>query len=392
MLLRREDMNRALLLVALAALAGCSSNRPAAPAASQPAAPNEQQSDAEAPEAEAKNPLAEKADELFSGAAKEGTFAGSVVIVDGGKTILVKGYGDADRKNKKPNETATIFRIGSLTKQFTATAILALADDGKLSVTDPVSKFFPEYPKENLVKDGVEVTLHHLLSHTSGLPDGRKTEYFGANVWKKPIDVDALIGEAKLLPLVRKPGAKFEYLNYGYLLLGVVVERVSGQGYESFVRSRFFEPLGMKDTGTILPADKKEREATGYYKAKSGSFQTIKSDPTFRDRDLSFAFGSGQIYATAGDLALWERALEDGKVKGQDLLFKANLDGYGYGWAIENAGGVEHFWHNGAISPLGFSSFFVRVPSKQRMIAYLSNLDIDITAHLEAKVAELAIE
>jgi D-alanyl-D-alanine carboxypeptidase len=385
-------MRRALLVGLLLALAGGCSRRQTSSAVDQPPSQSEQAAPSGDASREQTSPLAQKVDALFADAARDETFSGSVVVVDAGKTVLLRGYGKADRENAKLDAADTIFRVGSLTKQFTASAILALAKDGKLDVGDPVAKFFPEYPKESLVKEGVEVTLHHLLSHTSGLPDGRETDYFKANVWKLPIDKGAVIAHTRSLPLVRKPGTKFEYLNYGYFLLGIVLERVSGESYEGFLRRRFFAPFGMKDTGTLLPTDAKDRAALGYHKALLGGLTTMARDPSFRDRDVTFAFGSGQIYSTVSDLALWDRALADGKVTGQEQLFKANLDDYGYGWVTGSAKGVAFAWHNGALSPLGFSSFLIRIPSKQRMIAYLSNLDIEVTEPLEAKVAKLAID
>jgi D-alanyl-D-alanine carboxypeptidase len=335
--------------------------------------------------------IARKVDALFESETKKGNFAGSVVVVDGGDTVFTKGYGEADREGSKDNTADTIFRIGSLTKQFTAAAILALASEGKLHVNDPLARFIPEYPKKNLVRDGVEVTLHHLLSHTSGLPDARETEYFKNNVWRRPIDSDRLLAQAKLRPLVRTPGTKFEYLNSGYLLLGVVIERVSKTSYDSFLRSRFFTPLGMRSTGTLLPADLRDRAAVGYYRAESGGLLSMAREANFGDRDVTFAFGSGQIYSSAGDLARWEHALQSQKVQGENLLFTPNLEGYGYGWTIEDVNGVQRIWHNGALSPLGFSCLMVRVPSKKRMIAFLSNFDTDLTEDIELKVADLAL-
>jgi CubicO group peptidase (beta-lactamase class C family) len=345
-------------------------------------------SEAEPP---APNKLAVDVEAFFTKAEKDGTFTGSVVAVDGGKVVLEKAFGPADRAKKRPNAKDTIYRIGSVTKQFTASAILALAEDGKLSVDDPVSKYFPEYPKTNLTFDGVEPTLHHLLSHTSGIADGRSTEWFKDHVWFTKIDPKEYLAEAAKLPMKRKPGASFEYNNWAYYLLGLVVERVSGKPYETFMKERFFTPLGMTDTGTILPADKRERTAHGYQE-KNGKFSTLDDDPLFADRDLTFAFGSGQIFSTVSDLAKWDRALaaRTALPKLEDQLFKPNLDDYGYGWVMETSGGVAVQWHNGAISPLGFTALVVRVPAKDRFVAYLANLDTDIVSVLEQDVIALA--
>jgi len=378
-----------LLLVAACADSAASVQPP--PPETADAAPSEPV-DGSVPEPATPHPLAVKADALFTEAFENGSFSGSVAVVEAGATVFAKAYGSAVREGATPNTVDTIFRIASLTKQFTASAILALAKDAKLSVTDPVSKYFPEYPKANLEKDGVEVTLHHLLSHSSGLPTADRTKYYFDNVWDRPIDKDLLIAEAKLLPLAQKPGTKFQYLNYGYFLLGVVIERVSGQSYEAFLRTRFFDRLGMNDTGAILGAAATPRAAVGYHPTASGSLETMTDDPTFRDRDLTFAFGAGQIYSTVSDLARWERALGAHEIAGEEQLFTPNLNGYGYGWFEKKKGSLVYYWHNGALSPLGFSSFYVRVPSTQRMVVYLSNLDLEMTTDLQGKVAALAVE
>jgi CubicO group peptidase (beta-lactamase class C family) len=168
---------------------------------------------------------------------------------------------------------------------------------------------------------------------------------------------------------------------------------VSGQSYEAFLKARFFDPLGMKDTGTVLPSALSSRSATGYYDSK-GELLAFTDDASYKDPDVTLAFGSGQIYSTVSDLARWDRALLGDKVlpaPQKDLLFAPNLDDYGYGWVIQKRNGVTYEWHNGAISPLGFSAFMVRVPSKDRFVAYLSNIDISRVQPLESKIVELVV-
>jgi D-alanyl-D-alanine carboxypeptidase len=385
-------LRRACLASLLLVLAGCSSSSSPAPDPT-PAPPVASTEPDAGPAPEAPNALATSADALFTEAESKKTFAGTVVVVDGGKIVLEKAYGTAHVAPDAKNAADTIFRIGSVTKQFTATAVLTLAAEGKLAVTDPLSKHFPDYPTEKLTKDGAEVTLHHLLSHTSGLADPRQSDYFKTNVWKKPIDRQEMLRQGMLLDLIDKPGASFKYLNQNFLLLALVIEKVSGQSWEELLTKRFFEPLGMKDTGAFLPASKKARAATGYYE-DTGTLMAWSEAKGFGDPDVTFAFGSGQLYSTAHDLALWDRALASGKIAPaiQKQLFTANVSRYGYGWSIEKESGVDIQWHNGAISPLGFSSFVVRVPSKDRFIAYLANRDIDITEALEGKVAALSVK
>jgi D-alanyl-D-alanine carboxypeptidase len=378
-----------LLLLAASFVYGCGSSGGTTPA--PPEAKTEEVPDAAAPAPEP-NPLAVAAEGLFSTAADDGTFAGSVVVVDGGETVLAKSYGLADRKREQPNALDTIFRVGSVSKQFTAAAVLALVEDGALDVTDPVAKYFPEYPEENLEKGGVKATLHHLLTHTSGLGDAETTEYFKKNAWFELIDPATLLEVAAELPMATTPGTSYAYSNWGYYLLALVVERASGKSYEAFLRERFFAPLGMTDTGTSLPAEKAARAALGYDES-GGKLTTMSDQLWFKDKDLSLVFGSGQIYSTVTDLARWDRALASGEAlprKGA-LLFEPALSKYGYGWIVEKKGEVEVAWHNGALSPLGFTALVVRVPSKDRFVAYLANLDVDLVQPaLEKKVIALA--
>ncbi len=386
-----------LLFVSIAASACSSTNDPSGAASSgapAPAPTTPAPDPTVTPDPPAPNALATAIDSLFGDAAAKDQFSGSLIVVDGGKEVLKKGYGNADRDNKRANASDTVFRIGSVSKQFAATAVLRLVADGKLALTDKLSKHFPDYPPENLVKDGVEVTLHHLLSHTSGLPDPRATASFKSAVWKRTIAPSEQVGWAKVLPLKATPGTAYEYVNYNFLLAAMIVEKVSGTSYETFVKTRFFEPLGMKDSGTSMPAALSGRAAVGYYES-GGEMTALADDPSFKDKDVSFAFGSGQIFSTVEDLAKWDRALAGDKLlpaAQRDLLFTPNLDDYGYGWVIQKKSGVSYEWHNGAISPLGFSAFIVRVPSKDRFVAYLANMDIDKIEPFEAKVSALVVK
>lgn len=384
-----RPVGRAVLLCLVAACSANESVEATPPPVTPPSAADAVCAPADAGgDAPLDNPLAIALDDLFSSAAARDQFAGAVVVVDGGKTVLTRAYGMADRTAKLPNTSDGIFRIASVSKQFTASAILALEEDGKLATSDPVSKFFPEYPKENLEKDGVEVTLHHLLSQTSGLPDARSTPYFKANVWKRPIDPQKLLEAGMVLPMQRKPGLRFEYLNTNYFLLGLVIERVSGRSYEAFLRERLWSKAGMEDTGTLLPNEKLSRAATGWASNALG-FYALAKQSDFGDPFVTFAFGSGQVYSTVLDLAKWDRALTSDAVlstASRGKLVAANLGGYGYGWMIEKRGASTLTWHNGALSPLGFSSFVVRERGKDRFVAYLANLDIDVVEPLEAKV------
>lgn len=337
------------------------------------------------------NPLATEVDELFAAAASDDTFSGSVLVIDGGKQVLARAYGAADRTADRANQPTTIFRIGSVSKQFTAAAILLLVQDGQLSLEDPVAKLFPDYPAANLEKNGVEVTIHHLLSHTSGLPDPRQTDAFKDIVWSRAIDPREQVEMAMPLPLVREPGTACVYTNYNFLLAALIVEIVSGQTYETFLRERIFAPLGMNDTGTILAPSRRADAAVGY-SLYEGMLSSFADEPYFHDPDVSFSFGSGQIYSTVEDLARWDRALATDTpltLSMRNRLWQPNLDDYAYGWIVERKPALMQ-WHNGAIAPLGFYSIVVRVPSKDRFLAVLANRDVDLVESFEAKILKLA--
>lgn len=376
-----------LTSLVVAFVLGCSSS--SAPSAEPSPTPATDTPDAGAPgddastPGETANPLSTAADALFTEAANAGTFYGTVILVEHGKTIFQKAYGLADRATERANTIDTILHLGSCSKQFVATGILALVADGELAVGDPLSKYFPDYPKENLTKDGVEVTLHHLLSHTSGLPDPRTTDWFAANLFAGPMAPNDQLAAVSAMPLVKTPGTEFAYTNYNYLLLALVIEKVTGQPYESFLKQRFFDPLGMTDTGTILPESKRANAAIPYLK-QGKAYQSMTEDPTFADLDYTYAFGSGQIFTTIGDLARWNQAIDDGRTlpaAQRTLLFTPNLGDYGYGWFAQPSGGVDVQWHTGAL-PVGFTSMMIRAPSKERFGAWISNIDYATTTPL----------
>jgi CubicO group peptidase (beta-lactamase class C family) len=379
---------RLLPILFVVSLACCASpSRTAAPATPRPSSIEP---------AKAPNALAAAVDDLLTTAEKADRFSGSLVVVDGGKTVLEKSYGMADRDAKKLNTKDGIFRLGSVSKQFTATAILTLAEEGKLAVEDPLRKYLPELPRENFSKDGVDVTLHHLLSHTSGIGDARSTPWFKERAWFRTIDPKEYVAVGAQLPMKRQPGTKFEYSNWGYYLLGLVVERVSGQAYADFMRARFFGPLGMNDTVVLrssLSAAQQARLPYGYNDEDGdGELTTLETGRLYVDRDMTMSFGSGQILSTTTDLVKWDRAIAAKQVlpNMQDVLFQPVLGDYACGWFIETHDGTRVEWHNGALSPLGFTAFLVRVPSKDRFVAYLANLDYRIVARLERKVITLA--
>jgi len=289
-----------------------------------------------------------------------------------GKILFEKGYGYASLELGVPATPQTRFRIGSITKQFTAAAILRLQEQGKLSVTDKLAKFIPDYPR------GEEVTLHHLLTHTSGIHSYTSKPNFleTAPLAVKPED---LIQSFKDDPYDFSPGEKYLYNNSGFFLLGYIVAKVSGQSYAAFLRQEFFEPLGMTNTGVHEASAILKHEATGY-SCSGGELRKALN------WDMSRAGGAGALYSTVEDLFRWNEAVFGGKVL-SDASLKAAFTpvvtkedtesagqketGYGYGWAVGKTRGLRTIEHGGGLH--GFLSYLLRFPEQKFTVVVLAN-------------------
>jgi CubicO group peptidase (beta-lactamase class C family) len=291
-------------------------------------------------------------------------FTGVVVIAREGKPLFAHGYGLADYQFQTPNTTKTKFRIGSMTKQFTAAAIMLLRESGKLSIDDPICKYVDGCP--DLWKP---ITLRHLLSHTSGIPS--YTSFPQLAGWsKRGAMPDEMIAAMKAKPLDFAPGEKMAYSNSGYVLLGRVIEKVSGHTYADFVRDSIFLPLGMFDTACErhrpLPP---ENSASGY----TWTGQKLQRAEYL---DMSVPYSAGALYSTADDLMRWDAALYTDKLlsrKALDEMFTPGKGDAGFGWFIvKDKHGRTSIEHDGAIN--GFASFIGRYPETKTLVLILSNL------------------
>src|SRR6185437_16022085 len=312
---------------------------------------------------------AAKIDQLISLHHKYDQFNGSALVVDNGKVIYQKGVGLANMEWDIPNAPDTKFRLGSITKQFTATLILQLVEQGKIKLDGKLIDYLPDYRKDT----GAKVTIHNLLSHTSGIPSYTALPGFFQNVSRNPFTVDDFIKKYASGDLEFEPGTKFVYDNSGYFLLGAIIEKVTGKPYEQVLKENIFDPLGMKNSGydhwkTII-----SKRATGYT-------QTPRGYENASYLDMSIPFAAGSIYSTVEDLFLWDQALYGEKIlsaASKELMFKPNLENYGYGFGIRKASlgpnkiAVPVIEHNGGIN--GFSTTILRLVGDKRLIVLLDN-------------------
>lgn len=292
----------------------------------------------------------------------------ALLVVRDGEVVLRKGYGLADVEHAVAVTPASNFRLASVSKQFTAAAILLLAEDGALSLQDPVRRWLPSLPPATGA-----ITLHHLLTHTSGLIDYEDV---------MPDAIDGQLHDADVLRLLETqdrlyfaPGTGYRYSNSAYALLALVAARAAGMDYAGLLRTRIFQPLGMDATVAFEDGvSRVERRAYGYSPADDRWTRTDQSA-------TSAVLGDGGIYSSIDDLAKWDAALGDDRLLGdasRALAFhahtgtdEADVDGYGYGWRIHDDDGHALLWHSG--ESIGFRNAILRWPRQRTTVVVLSN-------------------
>jgi CubicO group peptidase (beta-lactamase class C family) len=305
--------------------------------------------------------LGPKFDEYLNSATRARGFAGSVLIARDGKVIFTRGYGMANLEWDIPNTPQTKFRLGSLTKQFTAAAILLLQEQGKLNVQDPVCKHMSDCPKA-----WEEITIHHLLTHSSGIPNLTAFPDFQQSK-TLPSPLESTIARFKDKSLEFKPGEQFKYSNSGYVLLGGLIERASGKSYEAYLQENIFQPLKMNSTGSDSNTRIIKQRAAGYGHGSEGQ---VNADYIH----MSIPVGGGNLYSTVEDLYLWDQALYTEKLlskKSLDATFTPFKQEYGYGWGIGQQFKRKHVSHGGGIE--GFTTFISRYPDEKATVIVLSN-------------------
>ncbi|MEO1402322.1 MAG: serine hydrolase [Cyanobacteria bacterium J06635_1] len=307
-----------------------------------------------------------------------GRFSGTVMVTRGDEAVLTRTYGLANREHGVANTLETKFRIGSITKQFTAVAILQLQEQGLIDLQAPVVTYLPDYP------EGKRITIHHLLTHTAGIPEYLDPETFPdiAEWMRLPATLDQLMARFKDLPLEFEPGEQFKYSNSGYILLTQILETVSGQTYADYMQTQIFEPLGMTHTGYEIPQAVISNLAQGYIFI--GTDTHLKTVPM----DMSLPQGAGGLYSTVEDLATWNQWLYGENLE-QTVLSEtakatlttpfAKMDGledspdafYGYGVVLDAHLERQRIHHSGGIS--GFLSVLAHYPDEALTISVLTN-------------------
>lgn len=288
-------------------------------------------------------------------------FNGSVLVVQKGKTILQKSYGMADREWSVPNTNQSKYRIGSVTKQFAAAAILRLYEDGKLQLDDKLSKYLPDYPK------GDSVTIHMLLNHTSGIKNYTDIAEF----WPKsilPLSHDSMIALFKNKPYDFSPGTKWNYSNSGYYLLGVIVEKVSGKKFSTYLQDEVINKAGLKNTSMDRLDSVLAYRAKGYDKLINGRYRQAMLI------SMEGPFSAGAMFSTPEDLVIWTKALHENKVLSAATTTKMMtpyMGNYGYGLLIDSLKTHKRVWHNGGIP--GFTSYLAYYPAEDISVVTISN-------------------
>ena len=301
-------------------------------------------------------------DQVVQSFVASGQFMGSVLVARGDEILVNKGYGAANLEWNIANSPTTRFRIASVTKQFTAASILLLEERGKLTLGDPVKKFLPDAPAA-----WDQITLFQLLTHTSGIGDLQ--DFPELAVYKTAHNTpEGMVAKFRDKPLRFAPGTGYRYSNLGYILLGYLIERISGESWAAFVRENLFVPLGMTNSGSDSNAEIIPQRAAGYSRGQNGP----RNAPFI---DMSAPFAAGGLYSTTEDLLKWERGLFGGRVLSVDSLRKMTTpckSGYGLGVGIATRNGRTLISHEGSIE--GFNTYLGYFPADGVTVVVLGNL------------------
>ncbi len=309
----------------------------------------------------------------------------AVLVSRGEKTLYRKAFGEANLEWDIPMQADSVFEIGSMTKQFTAVAIMMLMEQGKLKLDDTITDFIPDYPTQ-----GHRITIHHLLTHTSGIKSYTKIRALN-EISKTDLSPLGLIDFFKDEPMDFTPGEKFKYNNSGYVILGHIIEVASGVSYEEFIENFIFKAVGMTSSQYASHREIVKRRAYGYHD-KEGYINR-------RHISLSIPYAAGSLMSTIDDMHKWQYAVINNLLiskASKNKLFTNYIlnDGqkidYGYGWHIKDKNSIVRFEHGGNI--FGFKSMGVYVPSLDIYVVNLSNCDCNSPTEITKMIADIAID
>jgi CubicO group peptidase (beta-lactamase class C family) len=313
-------------------------------------------------------------DKYMQARANANEFTGTVLVAKKGKIIYEKAFGMADRELNVPNAIQTKFEIGSITKQFTAAAILQLVQAGKICLDDKLNRYFPDFPKAD------SVTIQMLLTHTSGIKNYTEIPEF-SKICTLPFEKDTMVALIKKQPFDFSPGSQMSYSSSGYYLLGYIIEKVTGKSYSDYVFENVIQKAGLKNTSVNRWDTVLSYRAKGYRKTPTewkNAFYISMEGP----------YSAGAIISTTEDLYQWNNALFSDKILSRDLFTKMTtpyLNHYGYGLIIDTFQNHLRIAHSGGIP--GFASSLSRFPSDEVIIAGLSNNE---NTHIDGIVNSLA--
>lgn len=308
----------------------------------------------------------------------------SVAVARGDLVILSKGYGKADLENSVPATEGSVFRIASVTKQFTAAAILRLAERGKLSLDDDFTRYV-EFPTS-----GKTITIRHLLSHTSGIKSYTDAPGFFDSGVARDLPPERVLDSVRGLPLDFEPGSQWAYSNTNYHLLGMIIEKVSGVTYARFMQDEFFTPLNLTHTRFDVASEIIPGRARGY-----GVINGAAANASYLSMTIPYA--AGGLLSTAGDLVRWQLALVGGRVVSADsykamtsraALSDGSFAAYGFGLFMSEVDGHPNFMHEGGIP--GFNAILVYFPKEKLSIAVISNSPAASAGQVAAEIAREA--
>lgn len=303
-------------------------------------------------------------DSIFTAYTKNYLFNGSVLVYEKGQVLLSKGYGIANANYQIPCSPQTKFKLASVSKHFTACAILQLAEKGKINLKEPISKIIPDYPNGN------KITVHHLLNHTSGIPNFTSFPEYDS-LWRTQYhSLPQLIDHFKNRPLDFEPGAQWSYSNSAYILLSYIIEKASGLSFNEYMQKNIFDALGMKNSGVFDNTKPYSNLANGYYEENEKLYNV-------NFIDMTVPSGAGALFSTTEDLLIWYKALIGNKILTKESFKKMcssdNKEKYGYGLGIDTIKGIQMLSHGGGIE--GFATHVAYFPEKDAAVIILKNVD-----------------